>query len=282
MVAMGSQEASSTRCSYHVFLSFRGRDTRKTFTDHLYTALLHAGIRTFRDDDELGRGDDISSKLIKAIKESRISIIIFSKDYASSTWCLDELLMILERKKSVGHMILPVFYHVHPSDLRWLKGSFGEAFAKHEERLQSESNERKEEGMNKITRWKEALREIADLSGSVLKDEYELNFIQGIVKDIGSKLNRTILSVCSYPVGLDFRIKDINLWLQDGSNEVEIVAICGMRGIGKTTIAKTVYNLNFDKFEGSSFLANVRETSEEPSSLLCLQRQLLSHILKGK
>jgi hypothetical protein len=38
-----------------VFLSFRGEDTRKNFTDHLYTALVQAGIHTFRDDDEIGR-----------------------------------------------------------------------------------------------------------------------------------------------------------------------------------------------------------------------------------
>ncbi|XP_059654820.1 disease resistance protein RPV1-like [Cornus florida] len=118
MAAMGSQEPSLIRCSYHIFLSFRGEDTRKTFTDHLYTALLHAGLRTFRDDDGLARGDDISKKLIKAIEESRISIIVFSKDYASSTWCFDELLKILERKKSVDHMIVPVFYHVDPSHVR--------------------------------------------------------------------------------------------------------------------------------------------------------------------
>ncbi|KAI9215660.1 hypothetical protein POPTR_T002968v4 [Populus trichocarpa] len=33
--------------AYDVFLSFRGEDTRKTFTDHLYTALVQAGIHTF-------------------------------------------------------------------------------------------------------------------------------------------------------------------------------------------------------------------------------------------
>ncbi|KAI8545572.1 hypothetical protein RHMOL_Rhmol07G0049700 [Rhododendron molle] len=97
-----------SRCSYHVFLSFRGKDTRKTFTDHLHTAMMYAGFRTFRDDDELEIGEDIELGLDKAIQESKVSVIIFSKDYASSRWCLDELLKILERKKTVGHIILPV------------------------------------------------------------------------------------------------------------------------------------------------------------------------------
>ncbi|KAI8556050.1 hypothetical protein RHMOL_Rhmol05G0222500 [Rhododendron molle] len=92
---MKSQEASSSvsPCSYHVFLSFRGEDTRKTFTDHLYIALGQAGFHTFRDDDGLEKGEDIKSELLKAIRELRISIIVFSKNYASSSWCLEELVM---------------------------------------------------------------------------------------------------------------------------------------------------------------------------------------------
>jgi|UniRef100_A0A2K1ZU98 hypothetical protein len=84
--------------AYDVFLSFRGEDTRKTFTDHLYTALVQAGIHTFRDDDELPRGKEISDHLLEAIQESKISIVVFSKGYASSRWCLDELVEIVKCK----------------------------------------------------------------------------------------------------------------------------------------------------------------------------------------
>ncbi|CAL9006548.1 unnamed protein product [Prunus brigantina] len=52
-----SSSNASRYCRYHVFLSFRGEDTRKTFTDHLYTALVNEGFRTFRDDDEVERGE---------------------------------------------------------------------------------------------------------------------------------------------------------------------------------------------------------------------------------
>ncbi|XP_059653214.1 disease resistance protein RPV1-like isoform X2 [Cornus florida] len=279
---MGAQDASSSRCSYHAFLSFRGDDTRNTFTDHLYTALLHAGIRTFRDDDALERGQNIALELNKAIQESRISIIVFSKNYASSRWCLDELLNILGHNKTVGHMILPVFYHVDPSHVRKQTGSFADAFAIHEERFKMETEERKEAGLDKIKRWKEALKEVADMAGMVLRDGQESRFIQKIVGEIGNKLNRTVLSVGPYPIGIDSRVKDINSWVQDGSTDVGIVTICGMGGIGKTTIAKTVYNLNFDRFEGSSFLANIREISEQPNGLVSLQKRLLSDIVKGR
>ena len=173
MTTVKSQEASSSNspCSYHVFLSFRGEDTRKTFTDHLYTALMHAGFRTFRDDDGIERGEDIKSELQKAIQESSISIVVFSKDYASSSWCLDELVMILNRKRTSKYMVLPVFYDVDPSHVRKQMGCFEEAFSRHEERFEGETVERKKEGKGKIEGWREALREVANLAGMNLPNQ---------------------------------------------------------------------------------------------------------------
>ena len=69
-----------------MFISLRGEDTRKNFTDHLYTTLVAYGVHTFRDDKELERGD-IASDLLRAIEESKIFIIIFSTNYANSSWC---------------------------------------------------------------------------------------------------------------------------------------------------------------------------------------------------
>ena len=142
---------------YDVFLSFRGEDTRKNFTDHLYTALQKAGILTFQDDDELPKGEEISSHLLKAIKESNISIVVFSKGYASSTWCLDELEKILDCKHTTEQIVIPVFYDIDPSDIRKQTGSFAEAFDRHEERFKEE--------MEKVQKLKNALVEAASLSG---------------------------------------------------------------------------------------------------------------------
>ena len=66
------------------------------------------------------------------------------------------------------------------------------------------------------------------------------------------------------------------------SNDVCFVGICGLGGIGKTTIAKALYNKISNQFQGASFLANVRENSEKHSDILQLQRQLLDDIDKGK
>jgi hypothetical protein len=127
-------------------LSFRGEDTRKNFTDHLYSALVQVGIRTFRDDEELRRGKTISTELLNAIRGSRISIVVFSKGYASSRWCLDELVEIVHCKNTIGHTLLPIFYHVDPSDVRKQTGTFAEAFARHEERFQTD--------MERVQRWR--------------------------------------------------------------------------------------------------------------------------------
>ena len=81
---------------------------------------------------------------------------------------------------------------------------------------------------------------------------------------------------------MEYRVRDINSWLRNTSADVGIAVICGMGGIGKTTIAKDIYNSNYERFEGSSFLASITEISERPDGLVRLQRQLLSNILKGK
>ena len=97
----------SSQWKYDVFLSFKGEDIRYGFTDYLYQALCDKGFNTFIDDN-LQRGEEVSVELPKAIELSMISIIIFSKNYVSSIWCLDELIRILECQKN-GQLVLPGF-----------------------------------------------------------------------------------------------------------------------------------------------------------------------------
>ena len=49
----------ATTSAQKAFLTFRGKDTRLNFTNHLYTTLVHKGIKTFRD-DTLKRGEEIA------------------------------------------------------------------------------------------------------------------------------------------------------------------------------------------------------------------------------
>ena len=153
---ISSSSTSVLRWNYDVFLSFRGEDTRYKFTDHLYAALRNRSIRTFRD-DKLKRGEEIAPELLKVIEKSRLSIVVFSENYASSRWCLDELVKIMECRQKIRQIVVPIFYHVDPSDLRQQKGSFGKAFASYE-RHGRDSKE-------KIQRWRAALTEASNLSG---------------------------------------------------------------------------------------------------------------------
>lgn len=111
-----------------VFLSFRGKDTRASFTSHLYASLQNSGINFYRGDRALPKGDDIPTSLKWTIKESQISVIVFLKNYAESSWCMDELLEIMECHKTIGQVVLPVFYNVDPSEVRHQIGEFGIAF----------------------------------------------------------------------------------------------------------------------------------------------------------
>nr|XP_028952971.1 TMV resistance protein N-like [Malus domestica] len=136
--------------------------------------------------------------------------------------------------------------------------------------------------MDKVEQWRRALGDVASLGGMVLGDRYEGQFIQEIVEEIRNKVGHAALDVAPFAVGMDNRVQDLNMWLQDGSNDVGVAVICGMGGIGKSTIAKAAYNRNFDRFQGSSFLADIRESAEQPNGFACLQRKLLSDIQKGK
>ena len=132
-------------------------------------------------DDELPRGEKISAKLLEAIESSKISIIVFSKNYASSAWCLDELVKILECKNN-GQVVLPVFYKVDPSDVRNQQEKFGEALAKHEKKFK--------DNKEKMQRWRAALNEASNISGWCYKNEYVL--ISNLLSPINFIAKQTI------------------------------------------------------------------------------------------
>ena len=152
-----TSSSSNPRWNYDVFLSFCGVDTRKNFTDHLYTALKQKGIITFRDDEKLERGKYISPELLKAIEESKYAIIVLSTNYAFSKWCLIELAKIVECMKKTKLTILPVFYRVEPSDVRNQSGNLAKAFAKHEEDTKVNTED--------VQAWKATLKDVGHISG---------------------------------------------------------------------------------------------------------------------
>ena len=162
----GASSSSSThRWDHDVFLSFRGAETRNNFTGHLYKALRDQGFNTFID-DSLQKGEEIPMDLVKAIESSMISIVIFSKTFASSTWCLNELVKIFECRSN-GQLVFPIFYKVSPSEIRKQDGEFGIALAEHEEKFKDD--------IEKVQTWRKTLTEAAKLSGFHYNDGYVFN-----------------------------------------------------------------------------------------------------------
>ncbi|RVW19343.1 Disease resistance-like protein DSC1 [Vitis vinifera] len=210
---------SSSQKSYDVFLSFRGDDTRNNFTAHLLQELRTKGINTFFDEDKLEKGRVISPALITAIENSMFSIIVLSENYASSRWCLEEMVKILECNRSKEERVLPIFYNVDPSDVRNHMGKFGEALAKHEENL--------EENGERVKIWRDALTEVANLSGWDSRNKNEPLLIKEIVIKLLKKLLNTWTSDTEENlVGIQSRIQKLRMLLCLQSDDVRMVGIC--------------------------------------------------------
>ncbi|XP_048318906.2 disease resistance protein RPP2B-like [Ziziphus jujuba] len=261
-----SNSSSSSLPKYDVFLSFRGEDTRTSFTDYLFRTLKRGGIDIFRDEEDLERGTDISPALLQAIRESRFAVVVLSENYSSSSWCLDELVEIVECKKELGLTVLPVFYHVEPTEVKNQTGNFGKAFAEASQRY-----------TGKVNKWRDALMEVATISGWNVRNRPETEVIDEIAKVI-SKIINQFPSGSNDLVGMASRLKKIDLLLEIGLDDVRTIGIWGMGGVGKTTIAQEVYKISFNKFEAHAFVPNVREGIKK-SSLLHLQKLLCKDLL---
>jgi hypothetical protein len=161
-----SSAPGASRHRWDVFLSFKGEDTRHTITPKLYDSLEKHGVRVFREDEGLRRGDEIAPSLLEAIEDSAASIVILSPNYASSRWCLQELSKICECRR----LILPVFYRVDPSHVRKQGGPFEEHFRNHEERV----------GRDEVSRWRRAMEKAGGIAGWVVNNRWYISYSNGL------------------------------------------------------------------------------------------------------
>lgn len=143
-------DSESSGTEYEVYMSFRGTDIRQGFADILYDHMDRAGIQVFRDENELAIGDKIDN-ILQAISNSSICIPIFSKNFAQSEWCLDEVRKMVELNKDV----LPVFYDVTPDDVGLNSPTYRQFMVEHENAY----------GKVKVEDWEHALKAIANFKG---------------------------------------------------------------------------------------------------------------------
>ncbi|KFK26946.1 hypothetical protein AALP_AA8G314200 [Arabis alpina] len=164
--------------THNVFPSFHGADVRKSFLSHFLKECKSKGINPFID-NEITRGEFIGPELKKAIRGSRIAIVLLSKRYASSSWYLDELVEIMKCNEVLGYTVMVIFYEVDPSDVKKQTGEFGKVFKK---TCKGKTKE--------ITgRWSQALAEVATIAGyHSSNSENDVKLIEKIVTDVSDKL----------------------------------------------------------------------------------------------
>ncbi|ESQ44779.1 hypothetical protein EUTSA_v10003383mg [Eutrema salsugineum] len=138
-----------------VFVNFRGEELRRGFISFLEPALKNEYINVFIDVLEL-RGRDLQNLFVR-IKESKIALVIFSKDYTNSEWCLDELAKIKECMDLGNLEVIPIFYKVEPSVVKHLQGYFGENFMNLKSRYKNDPE--------RTRKWEEALASVPQKFG---------------------------------------------------------------------------------------------------------------------
>uniref|UniRef100_A0A0R0IAY8 TIR domain-containing protein n=1 Tax=Glycine max TaxID=3847 RepID=A0A0R0IAY8_SOYBN len=263
VVGCASSSSSPAVSENHdVFISFRGEDTRGDFTSHLHAALCRNGIQTYID-YRIQKGYEVWPQLVKAIRESTLLLVIFSENYSSSSWCLNELVELMECKKQGEEDV-----HV-----RKQSGSYHTALAKHKKDWKVSKE--------KMQKWKDALFEAANLSGFHSQTyRTEPDLIEDIIIDVLQKLNHRYTNDFRGLFISDENYTSIESLLKTDSGEVRVIGIWGMGGIGKTTLTAAIFHKVSSQYEGTCFLENEAEESRR-HGLNYICNRLFFQVTKG-
>ncbi|KAI9115414.1 hypothetical protein K1719_013733 [Acacia pycnantha] len=273
----------------HVYISFDDDDDTRKFVRSLSAALKAQGFTIFghHEKRETGASNNIPYyQLLEAIEKSWIWIAVFSKNYASSFWCLRELeefagcrdwrfcrsvraldSMVEERetrfeadidkvnrwrralkdgfhlsgrRRSVGERSIAVYYDVDPNSFPQ------QAYLEHSA----------EERQRRL----EAVKQVTVRSGwPVPNYSSGTQVIQKIVKEVKSRIDQQFYDFFGF-VGIQSQVEEVEKLLDlSTDDEVQVVGICGMAGLGKSTIGAVLYLKIFHCFDAFCFLPNVSE-----------------------
>nr|ALP31990.1 RPP1-EstH [Arabidopsis thaliana] len=279
VLALPSPPTSVSRIwKHHVFPSFHGEDVRKTILSHILESFRRKGIDTFSDNN-IERSKSIGLELKEAIRGSKIAIVLLSKNYASSSWCLDELAEIMKCRELLGQIVMTIFYEVDPTDIKKQTGDFGKAFKK------TCNGKTKEH----VERWRKALEDVATITGEHSRNwRNEAAMIEKIATNVSNMLNSCTPSRdFDGLVGMRAHMDRMEHLLRLDLDEVRMIGIWGPPGIGKTTIARFLFNQVSDRFQLSAIIVNIRGIYprlrlDEYSAQMEVQQKMLSTIFSQK
>eukprot|EP01018_Ginkgo_biloba_P023554 Gb_28150 [translate_table: standard] len=254
-----------TQNDFDVFINHRGVDVKDSLASHIYDLLQCHGVRAFLDREELRTGEEFPEAITEAIKSSSVHIAIFSPHYAESDWCLRELALML---KTPNATTIPVFYNVTPGELRWAKGAFTKAFGKHYRRYSREM----------VDEWRAALHEVSNISG-LSHSDLKGRLSRAVVQEVLKKIKSEPLIGAKFLVGLEEPVAQLREYIRKcrmEKNHVALVGIIGMAGIGKSTLAKSLFdNIRWDlNFHKAAYIEDIKGEAEK-KGIQEVQRKLL-------
>ncbi|KAG0583307.1 hypothetical protein KC19_3G125600 [Ceratodon purpureus] len=235
-------------------------------------------VRPFLDARSLMKGNPALKSIDQALDAAKVHVAVVSKRYTESKYCLNELVAMMRS----GKPVIPVFYDVEPVDLRWVEnGPFAEAFLKHKSRGRTQKN---------LQEWTDALGALAGTTGFCLADfkRDEAKLKREVVNEVARLTpSNDPVDVEPYRVGLQPRA---NACIQMSDNMgagTGILGLVGMGGVGKTTLAREIYNhfVAEKKFRNMTFLEIHRYSSTSDVEVTStwvkkLQKQLLWDLLR--
>ncbi|KAL9818112.1 putative TIR domain, P-loop containing nucleoside triphosphate hydrolase [Arabidopsis thaliana] len=174
---------------------------------------------------------------------SRVGIMILSNCYVSSRQSLDHLVAVMEHWKKTDLVIIPIYFKVTLSDICGLKGRFEAAFLQLQRSLQED----------RVQKWKAAVTEIVSIGGLEWTKGSQFMLAEEVVRNASLRLslkNSTnvaeILALLNHSQSLD----------------AEIVGLWGMAGIGKTSIAREIFEILAPHYDLCYFLQDFHLMSQ--------------------
>jgi len=142
---------------YDVLINFSEEDIERKFVSHLDSALSAVGFTTFLHHQNTVESTHTQEPILNLC---RVAIVVFTKSYSKSAWCLHQLQQIIHWQETYCRHVLPVYYEIQPSEVRFQTGDFWKAFKATAQ--QTFSGQQLEDGMS---RWSHALTKATNLFG---------------------------------------------------------------------------------------------------------------------